>query len=146
VVLALAETNTHFIIGLAYTEVAAAFINPEEGTGFLAFGIIMLLSVFGLFLFIGKKAHQPHKALYLAGIILYAIDGFIYLAVQDYLPALFHAYATWCLWTGYNRIQSYRSLHGRFQRGTCCGSGDNSGAGGRRSASTACRTTGNYDC
>jgi hypothetical protein len=107
-VLAFAKSDTHFIIGLAMSELASGFIvGDDAGAAFMGFGAIMLVVILGLFVFIGKKAHKPHKGLFLAGIILYLADGLIYLAFSDFLPAAFHGYVIFNLWMGYKAIGPY---------------------------------------
>ncbi len=106
--LALFDANLHFIVGLAYTEIASGIIKAaDDSIFFKLFGGVSLLMIIGAFLFIGKKAHKPNKTLYLVGIILYALDGVIYFAFSDFLPGIFHIYVVYNLWLGYRAINDY---------------------------------------
>lgn len=111
-VLVTAKADLHFILGLAYSDFASALLTYAEGSQLtVIFGAVALLFIILLFLFIGKKSHQPSKGFYLAGIILYGIDGLIYLAFEDYLSAIFHIYVIYNLWMGYKWVGPYLDLY-----------------------------------
>lgn len=106
--LAVAESDSHFLIGLAMSDVGAAFITDKEGgTTLKVVGGIIVFLVISTYLILGRKAHKPSKLAFIIGIVLYTIDGLIYLAVQDFLSAAFHAYVIYNFWVGFKALDTY---------------------------------------
>lgn len=108
VVLSAFGADVHFIIGLGYAELSAAGLTLEGDSAIVKIisAALTILVLCG-FLFIGRKAHQPSKGWFMAGIILYGLDSLIYLYVTDILPALFHLYVLYNLVMGYRAIEPY---------------------------------------
>jgi hypothetical protein len=50
-----------------------------------------LLATF-LFIFLGLKAKQAQRSAFMLGILLYGLDSVIFIAVQDYVGLIFHAF------------------------------------------------------
>ncbi|MFN8309472.1 MAG: hypothetical protein U0T73_05865 [Chitinophagales bacterium] len=108
VVLALAEANRHFLIGMAMTEIGAAFItDPDGGTVFKVIGGGLIVVILVGFLLLGRRAHKPSKAAFIVGIVLYALDGIIYLIDGDYLSVAFHGYVIFHFYMGYKAVGEY---------------------------------------
>ncbi len=103
-----------FIVGLGLTQIVdgiAYGIVQEGGPAYVtyaALGIsILIAGVIGLF---GIAGNKRMLGLYIFGIVLYAIDGLIFLAFQDWLPVAFHAYALFCLFKAIGPIKAYNRI------------------------------------
>src|SRR6185436_15902650 len=71
----------------------------------VAFGFSAAMSlVFCGFGWLALKRYQP---LFLMGMLLYLLDGLLFLLMGEIMAAAFHAYALYCMWGGF---QAYRRL------------------------------------
>lgn len=90
----------HFIIGLGITTFFdAVALGLKSSVANIAVFIIntFILAIpvtFGVF---GRKGH---KWAFIVGMILYALDGLILIAFQDWLGVAFHAYALFMIYKG----------------------------------------------
>jgi len=111
-VLAVAEADRHFLIGLAMSEFASGFIvAAETGTFVKVIGAVIVAMVLGVYLLIGRKAHKPSKLAFIIGMVLYGLDGLIYIAFEDYLSAAFHGYVLYNFWMGYKALENYFAVY-----------------------------------
>jgi hypothetical protein len=106
-----------FIIGLGITQVidAVAYTvaeNAQEGSAFIVkgMGVVLDLAVAGLFVVFGWLALQKKAWAFLVGMVLYAMDGMLFLLVQDYLSLGFHAFALFCIFTGYQAMKKLNEM------------------------------------
>ncbi|MBC8001323.1 MAG: DUF4339 domain-containing protein [Opitutaceae bacterium] len=93
-----------FVIGLGVTQAIARQAVNGESSGKLIALILNLIAV-GFFVFIGVFARRRQAWAFLAGMVLYALDGLIFLLVKDWLGVGFHAFALWCIWMGFQANQ-----------------------------------------
>lgn len=115
-VILLSGSDTHFVIGLGVTLVAdviakvAAEHHPEAGTLLkaLAFGfdLVVLLGV----VLVGWLARNRYQVIYALGMILYLLDGLIYVLVQDWMSFGFHVFALFCMWSGFTSFRQLNAL------------------------------------
>jgi hypothetical protein len=104
----------NFLIGLGITQVIdgiASGVAAEAGAD--AASIIKLLAfaadivVAGVFVVFGVLAMRRYKFSFIIGMILYALDGLIFLVVMDFLSIGFHLFALFGLYSG---LQAYNKL------------------------------------
>lgn len=104
----------NFLIGLGITQVIdgiASGIAAEAGAD--AANIIKMLAfaadivVAGVFIVFGVLAMKHYKLSFIIGMILYALDGLIFLIVPDLLSIGFHLFALFGLYSG---LQAYNKL------------------------------------
>lgn len=86
------KENFSFLLGSGAVEAATAFNLPAE--------IAIDASVIGGFALFGFLASRRHTWAFVVGMIFYAIDGLLYVMVQDYLPAIFHLFVLYVLFLG----------------------------------------------
>jgi hypothetical protein len=98
-VLALAGQNWHFILGLGVTQLVQA-MSQDSGTAGIKAGLVGL-AVIGLFAVLGQRAIQGHRWAFVLGMTLFALDGVIFLLVQDWVGVGFHAFALAMILRGY---------------------------------------------
>ena len=101
----LGDGNIHFIVGSSFVEFCAA-VGKEGGS----VGYVGSFFVLGLFLFLGRFANRPVKWAFMLGMVVYALDGFLYVAFEDILPALFHVYVLFRLYKGMSAVTPYLEL------------------------------------
>jgi hypothetical protein len=104
----------NFLIGLGITQVIdgiASGVAAEAGVE--AATIIKILAftadivIAGVFVVFGILAMKRYKISFIIGMILYALDGLIFLMVPDLLSLGFHLFALFGLYTG---LQAYNKL------------------------------------
>jgi hypothetical protein len=104
---ALSGSSWGFIVGLGITQVVDAF-----GEGFGAGGKVVALAlnlvVAGIFVLFGVFAHKRHAWAFIVGMVLFGLDGVIFVLVQDWLGVGFHVFVLFMLFRG---MQAGRSLN-----------------------------------
>lgn len=87
-----AKAGFEFMFGSGVVQIAPAFGQTA--------GFVVDVIVVGGFALFGLLASRRHTWAFIVGMLLYAADGAIYVALQDYLPAVFHAIVLYVLWQG----------------------------------------------
>lgn len=92
-----------FLVGLGITQLISGFasgLSTDLGVGVtivaFALNLIVLLICVGFGLF----ARKGHTWAFIVGMILYALDGLIFLLVSDWLSVGFHAFVLYSLYRG----------------------------------------------
>lgn len=98
--LALAGQDWRFILGLGVTQLVQE-LTQQSGAAGLKAGIVGL-AVIGVFAVIGQRAIQGYRWAFLLGMGLFAVDGAIFLLVQDWVGVGFHAFALFMILRGYS--------------------------------------------
>lgn len=97
---AFAGSDWRFILGLGIRQLIDALGQGIEGSGkyialvldLVAAGVLVLFGVFG-----GKG----HLWAFVVGMVLFALDGVLFLLVQDWIGVAFHAFVLYCLFRGF---------------------------------------------
>ena len=115
-VLAVVQSDTRFVIGLAVTQFvdALAFLlgqdAPESRSILLGIAVVIDLVILGIFVLFGYFASQGRSWAFLIGMILYAVDALLMLVFQDWLAFGFHLFFLWGLFGGLralNQLQQF---------------------------------------
>jgi len=104
---ALSGTGWGFIVGLGITQIFDA-IGQQFGTAGKAVVLVLDLIVAGVFVLFGVLSHKRHTWAFVLGMVLYALDGLIFLIAQDWLGLGFHAFVLFCLFRG---VKACRELN-----------------------------------
>ena len=99
-IVALTGSNWRFIVGLGVTQVFDAFSQSMSGGGKVV-ALILSLLVAGIFVVFGIFANKRQHWAFIAGMILFGLDGMISLLIQDWLGLGFHAFALYCIFRGF---------------------------------------------
>ena len=83
----------HFVVGLGITSIVDALAKGIGSSAGIVLALIINGTVAGIFFLFGGFAVKAHKWAFIAGVVLYALDGLILLAAVDILSVGFHAYA-----------------------------------------------------
>lgn len=101
---ALSGTNWRFIIGLGITQLIDG-LGSDLGGGGKAVVLVLDLLAAGLFILFGIFATKGHRWAFIVGMILFALDGLIFLLVRDWLGVGFHVFVLYCLFRGFTACQ-----------------------------------------
>ena len=100
-----------FVIGLGITTIidaiALAFTDELGTNAALVIAFVFDVIVAGMFIVIGVFAGKRQTWAFILGMILYGLDGLLFLIGPDLLGLGFHIFALWCIWNGF---KSHRAL------------------------------------
>ena len=96
---AISGGDWRFILGLGITQVIDAIVDRASG-GAKAVVLFLDLLVAGGFVLFGVFAHKRHQWAFITGMVLFGLDGLIFLLVQDWLGIGFHVFVLYCLFRG----------------------------------------------
>ena len=108
------QGGVSFVVGLGITQVidAIAFAVAQEasaGGDAIRIGALLVSMVFaGLFAGFGWLANRGLGWAFLVGMVLYALDGLLFLFVGDWISIAFHAFALVCVGKGYQALRALR--------------------------------------
>jgi len=104
------NANLHFIVGLGITQIADG-IGKRGGSGGAIAGFIVSLFMAGLFALFGKLAREEKQWAFLAGMVIYGLDGLIFLAFGQMLDLAFHGFAIYCMFQGLRALGALQKLN-----------------------------------
>ncbi|MGA2630691.1 MAG: hypothetical protein ABSG54_10810 [Terriglobia bacterium] len=97
-VIALAGGGTRFVLGLGITQVVDAIAQQANmGKGV---PLVVDLVAAGIFVPFGLQARKRQNWAFLVGMILYALDGLLFVLVKDILGIGFHLFALFFIYKG----------------------------------------------
>jgi hypothetical protein len=104
----LAGSQWGFIAGLGFTQfIDALTIDAEHIVKVVGFGLN--LSIAGCFIALGYFARH-HRAAFIVGMVIYAIDGSLFLLVQEWIGLGFHAFVLSSIFSGYKAFMELKEL------------------------------------
>lgn len=107
-IIIMSEGEFNFIFGLGITQVIDVIIQQADmllkviGYGINLFAIAAF-AVFGYF------ARQRYKWAFIVGLVLYALDGLLFLFIQDWLGVGFHVFAAIMIFSGFSKIDQLKA-------------------------------------
>jgi hypothetical protein len=102
-VITMANGEWNFIIGLGITQIISGLalgLSADLGSGVTIIAFALNVLVVGACVGLGFLAERGHTWAFILGMVLYALDGLIFLWVQDWLPLGFHAFALYFIYRG----------------------------------------------
>ena len=115
-VIILVNGQWSFIIGLGVTQIVdvlAVGFAQEAGSGALvikAMALFIDLCITGTFVIFGVLSRKKYEWSFILGMILYALDGLLFLLIGDFLSLGFHAFALWGLYGGYEGCRKFKEI------------------------------------
>jgi|WetSurMetagenome_2_1015567.scaffolds.fasta_scaffold454739_1 hypothetical protein len=103
-VVTLAGGHGGFVIGLGVTQVIDLLAASIGGAG-MAVAIVLDLLAAGLFVLFGVFANRRQAWGFVAGMVLYALDGLVFLLLGGWLAVGFHAFALFCIFGGFTAMR-----------------------------------------
>ena len=114
--------SVSFIAGLAYTQIIDAIIDVSisqgASTSLHAVAIVLDLILVAIFALFGYYANKAINAVFIIGIIIYVIDGLLWLFLGSYFAAAFHAYALFMIIRGFMASMEINKLKAETRVGT----------------------------
>lgn len=104
-----AGAKFHFVLGLGITQVFDGVAKRSAGAGNF---VALLLDAFvaGIFILFGLLAIKGRDWAFILGIILYALDGFLFLLVKDIVGIGFHLFAIFFIYRGLKASEALAKL------------------------------------
>jgi hypothetical protein len=97
---AFSGSSWRFIVGLGITQLFDEFGSTMGGSGKIVALLLDLLAA-AVFVLFGIFANKAHKWAFIVGMVLFALDGLIFLLTQSWLGVAFHAFVLFCLFRGF---------------------------------------------
>ena len=104
------NAKLHFIVGLGVTQIADGIGKVGGTVGSIA-GFIVTLIAAGLFAGLWKFAREGQQWAFLTGMILYALDGLIFLGLGLWLDFGFHVFALFSMYKGFTSLNELNQLN-----------------------------------
>lgn len=109
------QANFAFLAGLGFTQLFEAVVQLSIENGapesLNVVAIIFDVIIVGIFALIGFYSNKGFTAPFLVGIIIYAIDAVLVLALGSYLTAGFHVFALFFIIRGYLAARKLKEHH-----------------------------------
>lgn len=115
-VIQLAGGDIHFVVGLAVTlivdVIAAAWGKNDPSMAHVAMGIAIAFDIVVTLIVVafGYFARRGNTIAFIVGMVLYAIDGLIFLVFGDVMSTAFHAYGLYVMWKGLSAFRQANAL------------------------------------
>lgn len=113
-ILMLFKAKISFVIGLGVTQVVDAIVSigREQTSGAAGavmglLGLCINLVLIGVIVTIWLLSKRGNRTAYLVGMVLYLLDGLIFLMVRDWVGVGFHAFFLFGLWGGYAFVKEF---------------------------------------
>ena len=126
-VILLSGGDRHFVVGLGVTFIADAVAqgvadqNPEVAgvAKGIAFGFtVFVAAVVCLF---GWLSRRPILPIFALGMILYLLDGLIYVKFGDWMSVGFHAFVLFGMWNGFNAYRQMKAMKAALEQQLAAG-------------------------
>ncbi len=108
-VASLSGSSWRFMFGLGITQFIDV-VAHEAGSLGTVIAIVLDLIVLGLFILFGFFAARRHNWSFIVGMVLFALDGLIFLLVPDWLGVGLHVFALYCLFKGFQANRALQAL------------------------------------
>ncbi len=106
--------DRHFLLGLGITQLVDGITDKLGSTGMVV-GVVVNLFVAGFFVLLGVQARKKQQWAFLLGMILYGLDGLLFLLVGDFFSLGFHALALYFLYKGLSARNQLVRLEGMLR-------------------------------
>jgi len=98
-----------FLFGLGITQLIDGLVY-DTSTSAKLIALCFQILISGIFAGLGYYALKPEKWALLAGMILYFLDGLIFLMVEDWLSIGFHVFVLFVLYGGLNSLRKIKEI------------------------------------
>ncbi|OGF58649.1 MAG: hypothetical protein A2Y62_03830 [Candidatus Fischerbacteria bacterium RBG_13_37_8] len=108
-IIMLAGKNWAFIVGLGITQIIdSVALHLGEAFFYKLIAFVFDLIAAGIFIVFGVFARKGHRWSFIIGMILYALDGLLFILVADYLSIGFHALVLFFLYSGLSALKKIK--------------------------------------
>ena len=102
-IIVLAEGRWNFLAGLGVIQVISGLaigLSEQAGGAVKIVALVLDLMVAGIFVGLGLFAQKHQTWAFVFGMAIYALDGLIFVFVQDWLSIAFHAFVLFSIYRG----------------------------------------------
>jgi len=107
----LAGSSWGFIMALGITQVLDAFAQKLGGAG-TAVALGLNVAILGVIVLFGWLANKRYVWAFVVGMVIYGLDGLLFLLLGDWLALGFHALALYFMFKGLQACRLYHRLAG----------------------------------
>lgn len=111
-VILLSSGQWSFLAGLGITQIIDALatqISAAGGSGATIIALIMDITVAGFFVFFGLMARKRQGWAFIVGMVLYGLDGLLFLLAQSWLSIAFHLFALYGIYQGLRALNRLKA-------------------------------------
>lgn len=118
-VILLVNGKWSFLAGLGITQLIDGLATQTAdtlGSAGTVVAIALDAAVFGAFVVFGIQSRKRQNWAFIVGMILYALDGLLFLMVQEWFGMAFHIFAVYCIFKGLsanNRLSELERVAGQ---------------------------------
>ena len=112
----LVNGSISFVVGLAITQFIdglamgfAKISDPSMATIIRMGGLLINIIIAGMFALAGFLGLKRFRTAIIAGMVLYVLDGLLYLYFGEWLAVAFHVWALWSIFTGLKAINALKA-------------------------------------
>ena len=117
--ISLAGGRWGFFLSLGVTQLidglAVGLVEGGINSSVKVIAIVFDVVVAGGFALLGYLGARGHIWAFIVGMVFYALDALIFVAFGDWFPILFHAFALYCIFTGYRAASQLKGLDAQRQ-------------------------------
>jgi hypothetical protein len=114
------DAQLHFIVGLGVTQIADG-MGKIGGTAGSVAGFVVSIFAAALFLVFWKFARVGQQWAYITAMILYGLDGLIFLGFGLWLDLGFHVFALYSMYKGLSALSALNQLNRQQPAGYVAG-------------------------
>lgn len=103
----LTNGSINFVVGLGLTQVVdgfAYYFSNTLGTISIVIGVMIDILISSFFVLLGFKSGKGIKWSFIVGMVLYSLDGLIFLYLKDFVAIGFHIFALYNIFVGYRTM------------------------------------------
>ena len=106
-IISFSGSSWHFLFGLGITQI---FDGLRENLGSAGTIVVLALDLAaaGLFILFGVFANKGHLWAFITGMVLFGLDGLLFVLVKDWLGVGFHVFVLYCLYRGLSACRQMR--------------------------------------
>lgn len=114
--LIIGNVNLNFIFSLGITSLVT-YVASGVDTGGIGQGIALVFTLLGCAgaFFFARFAKQGYTWAFVAGMVLYGLDGLLWVVLQDWVEVAAHGFALYCMFLG---LRANLELHRKFPGNT----------------------------
>lgn len=105
------EVNLRFIFGLGVADIAAYVAQASENSGAKVLAIGITLSGAATFYALGLKARKGATWAFALSMVLYSMDGLLWVLGQEWLEVACHGFAIFMMFQGMRANQRFKQLY-----------------------------------
>lgn len=107
-----------FLAGLGITQIISGFaygLSEAVGNGVHVIALLLNIAVAGVFVVFGYLGVKGSTTAVIIGLVIYTLDGLIFLAFSDWLPLGFHAFVIFSIIRGLTAQRKLKALESELR-------------------------------